>query len=132
MSVRFALNVITMVAAVFVVVVSMAFSPTPAGWIAFGVSTGITVVAVVGLVLAKSLTDRGGQVAIATIGLWSLIAALVFSGNVLTWLVFADAIGVAGASLAQLVANEVESHRALRAAQEAAATQSSGRVGLAA
>ena len=44
---------------------------------------------------------------LALVALWSLIAALVFSGNSLMWLVFADALGLAAVALADLTAHEV-------------------------
>ena len=37
---------------------------------------------------------------------WSLIAALVFSGTALTWLVFADALLIGVLALADLTAHE--------------------------
>lgn len=119
MSARFAFNITTLLAAGFLVVVSMAFSPGVAGWIAFGVSTGIAVAGIAGLALARAPGDRAGQVAIIVLGLWSLAAALAFSGTALTWLVFADAAAVAVLSLAQLAGNEAAAQRALGAAQHA-------------
>jgi hypothetical protein len=47
-----------------------------------------------------------GHAAVALAGLWSLIAALVFSGTVLTWLVFADAIALGVIAIADLTAHE--------------------------
>jgi hypothetical protein len=44
-------------------------------------------------------------------GLWSLIAALTFTGSALTWLVFADAIGLGVLALADLVAHESTEER---------------------
>jgi hypothetical protein len=130
MSARFAFNAVTLVAAAFLVVISMAFTPQVAGWTSFGVSTGITVAAVLALMLARTPGDRIGQGAIAAAGLWSLVAALVFSGAVLTWLVFADAVGVAALALAQPTANEVTARQALRSARAEAVT--AGKIGLAA
>ncbi len=40
-----------------------------------------------------------------------LIAALVFSGTALTWLVFADALGLVLAALADLTAHELTTER---------------------
>jgi len=101
-----------------------------AGWTAFGVSTGIAVAGIAGLALARAPGDRAGQAAIVVLGLWSLAAALAFSGTALTWLVFADAIAVAALAVAQLAGNEAAARRALRAAQ--AEHAGPGRVGLAA
>lgn len=131
MSARFVLNVTTLVAAAFVVVVSMAFAPAAAGWIAFGVSTGIAVVGFAGLVLAHTRVDRAAQAGIATIALWSLVPALVFSGVALTWIVFADAAAVAAMALGQLAANEMSTRRTLRS-NRPSAVPGTNRVGVAA
>jgi hypothetical protein len=45
------------------------------------------------------------------VGLWSLFAALVFSGSALTWLVFADAIAVGVLGLADLAMHEATTER---------------------
>jgi hypothetical protein len=79
LSARFGFNVTTLLAAGFLVVVSMAFSPGVAGWTAFGVSTGIAVAGIAGLALARAPGDRAGQAGIVALGLWSLVAALAFS-----------------------------------------------------
>jgi predicted membrane protein len=43
---------------------------------------------------------------VALVGLWSLIAALAFSGSLLMWLVFADALALGVIALADLAAHE--------------------------
>ena len=47
-----------------------------------------------------------GHGAIGVAAVWSIIAALVFSGTALIWLVFADALLVAALALADLTAHE--------------------------
>ena len=44
---------------------------------------------------------------VGLVALWSLIAALIFTGSVLTWLVLADAIALGVVALADLAAHEV-------------------------
>jgi len=82
-----------------------------AGWTAFGVSAGITVIAGTSAVL----TDRGarklGHGLVALVALWSLVAALAFSGTLLTWLVFADALAVGVLALADLTAHEATTEK---------------------
>lgn len=111
LSPRYILNILTVVAAAFVTVASLAFPAHVASWIGFGVSTGLLVLAGAGLATAKRLGQRVGHGATATVALWSLIAALVFSGHVLTWLVFADAVALVAVGLADLTAHEATTER---------------------
>ena len=57
-------------------------------------------------VLARAAGRKIGHGVVGLAALWSLIAALVFSGTALTWLVFADAILVGVLALADLAAHE--------------------------
>src|SRR6266480_1925464 len=43
--------------------------------------------------------------------LWSLVAALAFSGTLLTWLIFADALAVGVLALADLTAHEATTEK---------------------
>ncbi len=52
-----------------------------------------------------------GHGVIALAALWSLVAALAFSGTLLTWLVFADAIAVGVLALADLTAHEATTEK---------------------
>jgi hypothetical protein len=77
-----------------------------AGWLGFGVSTGLAVFAATSAVLARQAGQRIGHGLLAAVGLWSLIAALIFTGTTLTWVVFADAIALAALALADLAVHE--------------------------
>lgn len=111
MSLRFGLGTLFAVAGGFLVAVSLAFSAHTAGWVAFGVSTGVAVLAAAAL--ARRGMSRGsyGYAGAFAVGLWSLIAALIFTGNTLTWLVFADALGLAAIALADLALHEIRTER---------------------
>jgi len=111
LSSRFLLDNLFVVAAAFLVVASMAWSAGTAGWTAFGVSAGIAVLAAASAVLAKKRSRRFGHGLIGLVALWSLAAAVAFSGTVLTWLVFADAIAVGLLALADLTAHEATTER---------------------
>lgn len=104
---RFSLDTLTVVGAGFLAVAAMSFSASTAGWIGFGVSTLFTLAAAVAALAAGSASARFGHGALAVVALWSLIAALAFSGTALTWLVFADALALAAVALADLTAHEV-------------------------
>jgi hypothetical protein len=108
---RFLLDSLFVIAGAFLAVASMAWSAGTAGWTAFGVSTGIAVIAAASAVLARKVSHRVGHGVIGIVGLWSLVAALAFSGTVLTWLVFADAIAVGVLALADLAVHEATTER---------------------
>ena len=111
LSSRFLLDSLFVVAGAFLTVASMAWAAGTAGWTAFGVSIGLTVLATASAALAKKTSQRSGHSVLALVALWSLVAALVFSGSALSWLVFADAIAVGVVALADLAAHEATTER---------------------
>jgi hypothetical protein len=106
LSSRFILDNLFLVAGAFLAVAAMAWTIGVAHWVAFGVSVGLVVIAGLSAVLARTAGRRIGHGVVGLAALWSLIAALVFSGTALTWLVFADAILVGVLGLADLTAHE--------------------------
>jgi hypothetical protein len=111
LSSRFILDTSFFIAAAFLVVASMTWSASVAGWTAFGVSAGITVIAGTSAVLSQRIPRQLGHGLIALAGLWSLVAALAFSGTLLTWLVLADAVAVGLIALADLTAHEATTEK---------------------
>jgi hypothetical protein len=111
LSSRFILDVLFFLAAAFLVVASMTWSAGVAGWTAFGVSVGVTVIAAASAVLTNRNARKLGHGLVGLAALWSLVAALAFSGPVLTWLVFADAIAVGVLALADLTAHEATTEK---------------------
>jgi hypothetical protein len=111
LSSRFLLDMLFVVAGAFLTVVSLAWAASLAGWTAFGVFTAVTVIAAVSAGLSVNRSRRLGHGLIALVALWSLVAALVFSGTLLTWLVFADAIALGVLALADLAAHEATTER---------------------
>ena len=107
LSSRFSLDTLAIVGGGFLAVSAMSFAASTAGWIGFGVSTLFAVTAAAAAVATRSASAKAGHSALALVALWSLIAALVFTGSALTWLVLADAIGLAVVALADLTAHEV-------------------------
>jgi hypothetical protein len=111
LSSRFLLDSLFVLAGAFLTVASMAWAANTAGWTAFGVSAGVAVLAVASAALAKKGSRRLGHGLIGLVALWSVVAALIFSGTALTWLVFADAIAVGVLALADLAAHEATTER---------------------
>jgi hypothetical protein len=108
---RFTLDALYLAGGVFLAISAMAFSPVHAGWVAFGVSTGLTAIAGLSAMLARQNGLKLGHGIVAVAALWSLIAALIFTGSALTWFVFGDALVVAVLALADLTAHEVTTER---------------------
>jgi hypothetical protein len=111
LSPRFLLDNLFVIGAAFLAVVAMAWSVGTASWVAFGVSTGIAVLAGTSAALTRKTGRKFGHGLVALAGLWSLIAALVFSGTALTWLVFANAILIGVIALGDLAAHEATTER---------------------
>lgn len=111
LSTRFGVDVLGVLAGGFLAVAAVAFTAPTAGWVGFGVFTGLTVLGGLGAVLARQTGARIGHGVLGLVGLWALIAALVFSGPALTWLVFADALAVALVAIADLTVHEMTTER---------------------
>jgi hypothetical protein len=109
LSLRFALDNLFVFGAAFLAVSAVAFSASVVGWLAFGVSTAFTVLAGASVATMRRRSQRIGHGLIGLLALWSLIAALIFTGNLLGWLVLADAIALGVFALADLTAHEVAS-----------------------
>jgi hypothetical protein len=111
---RFITNVLALVAGGFVVVASQAFSANTTGWITFGISLGILgMIAVAQLDRSRGRLQSGFDATIGLLSIWSAVASMVFNGSVLTWLSFADTLGLAALALAALIGNEVSTVRDL-------------------
>lgn len=115
LSPRYALDVVAMLGGGFLVVSALTFSAGTAGWLGFGVSTAIAVLAAAGAAFNRRMSARIGHGALAVVAIWSLVAALVFAGPVLTWLVFADAVALLVVALADLTVHEVTTERVVHA-----------------
>jgi hypothetical protein len=108
LSLRFLLDNLFILAAAYVVVAAMTWrTGIIAGWVAFGVSTGIAVLAATSAVLTRRAARKAGHGLVALAALWALIASLVFAGTALHWLILADAILVGAFALADLAVHEV-------------------------
>lgn len=104
---RYALDILFVIGGAFLVAVAMAFSAPVAGWIGFGVFTGLAIIASGSAIVTRNYARKMGHGILGIVALWALIAALVFSGPALTWLVFADAIGLGVIAFADLTMHEV-------------------------
>jgi hypothetical protein len=111
MSLRFGLGTLFAVAGGFLAVSSFTFAAGTAAWLAFAVSTGVTVLAAAALARSGVSKISVGYGAAFAVGLWSLIAALLFTGSALPWLIFADAVALVAVALADLALHEISTER---------------------
>ncbi|HEY7206633.1 MAG TPA: hypothetical protein VH416_00220 [Gaiellaceae bacterium] len=112
MSPRFITNLLLVLAGAFVVVVSQGFSSGVTGWITFGVGLGIlAMLGVAQLDRARGLPQRLLDGLAGALGIWTVIASVVFSAAALTWLSFGEALGFVALALAGLLAHELSTER---------------------
>ncbi|SNT06924.1 hypothetical protein SAMN05421812_10326 [Asanoa hainanensis] len=111
LSSRFALDLVYLTAGAFLLVAAMAFTAGTAGWLAFAAGAGLTLLAGLNAVRATQPATRIGHGIVAVAALWSLVAALTFTGATQTWLVFANAGLLALLAVADLVNHEVTTER---------------------
>jgi hypothetical protein len=106
LSSRFVLDNLFVIAAGFLAVAATAWSIGVAHWLSFAVSVGVLLLAGLSAVLVPTRARKIGHGVIGLAATWSIIAALVFSGTALFWLVLADAILVGVLALADLTVHE--------------------------
>jgi hypothetical protein len=106
LSPRFALDTLFVIGA-FLAVVAMALTAPVAGWTGFGVFTGLAVIALASALFGRGAVRKTSHGVLGLVGLWSLIATLLFTGTALTWLIFAGGVALAVIALADLAAHEV-------------------------
>ncbi|WP_020498120.1 hypothetical protein [Sciscionella marina] len=110
-SARFVVDMLAVLGGAFLIVATMAFGAGATGWLGFGVSTAVLVAAAVGALASGRLDARIGGATLGVVAAWSLIAALVFSGTAMTWLVFADALAILAIGVVDLVVHEARTER---------------------
>jgi hypothetical protein len=112
---RFISNVGLALGGATVAVASQAFRASVTGWLIFGLSLGALVL----LAIVRRDSERGVQrlldIAIGALAVWSAVASVVYTGTMLTWLSFAEAIGFVVLAVLGLVAHEVRTERTLHA-----------------
>jgi hypothetical protein len=112
MSMRFVTNVFLMLAGGLIVVVSQALTASATGWIALGLAIAVVAgLAAVQLDRGRPVVQRGLDGVAGVLGVWTIIASVVFSAGTLTWLSFAEGLGLAVLGLAGLVVHELSSER---------------------
>jgi hypothetical protein len=111
MNSRFLTNTALTIAGGFAVVASQVWLPATFMWLMFG--AGVVAVALSGAVVlsGRGAAQRGLDGAIGILGAWTIVAALVFGGSVVTWLGFASGVAFVGLALIGLALHELSTER---------------------
>jgi hypothetical protein len=117
MHARFITAVITGLTGGFVVAASQAFAAGTTAWLAFAVGLGLLVLAAVPVPFGDHGT--AGLAVDAVTGLlavWTVVASVVFSGELVKWLSFAEGAGFVLLALGGLSLNQVRLTRRIQSA----------------
>ncbi len=111
MNSRFLTNAVLSVLGGFIVVVSMAWAPITFMWLMLG--AGIFALALAGgfAINGRGNAQRSLDGTIGILGVWTIVASLVFSGSLLTWLGFASGLAFVGLGLIGLTLHELYTER---------------------
>ena len=111
MSLKYVINLLLTLAGGFLVVASRTFAVNTAAWLGLGIGIFAVVLAGVGAAEAGLRLRSAGYAVTALVGVWTIASSSVFSGALLGWLVFADALALVAVALADLTAHEVSTER---------------------
>ena len=110
MRINFLSRLALLVAAAFLVVVTQAWSGGTLEWLF--VVGGIVMLALAAVdFTAARAAQRRLDAALAVIGIWSIIQALLFSGSAREWISFATAVAAGLVAIGGLVLHELSSER---------------------
>ncbi|HXR14438.1 MAG TPA: hypothetical protein VN740_07225 [Solirubrobacteraceae bacterium] len=90
----------------------MAFGVPVFTWLMFG--AGIAALALAApaiMVVARGPTQRGLDGMIGLLGVWTIVASMVFGGAAITWLGFASGVALVALALAGLIIHELSTER---------------------
>jgi hypothetical protein len=111
MRIRYLYNMVLAVAAGFLVVVTQAFAPVPVAWLTFAIAVGATLFSAGMLVLPVGIVQRVLSGVSAIIGVWTIVASLVFAPTTVVWLGFASAIALVALAVGGLTVHELTTER---------------------
>lgn len=113
MSTRYLTNAAIALLGGFVVVASQAFTPAVTAWLAFAIAIAVVlIVAVAQLDRSRGVVQRVLDGFLGALGIWTIVASLVFTGSLVMWLSFAAALGFVGLGFIGLTVREIASWRA--------------------
>jgi hypothetical protein len=127
MHARYITSVLAGLAGGFVVVASQAFTSGTTAWLAFALGIGMILLATVPVLLGeRKVVGLALDGVGAVLGAWTIVASLVFTGDTVRWLSFAEAGGFVVLAVAGLTLNQVHLARRARVATTVPATLPQG------
>ena len=119
-------------AAAFLVVVSVSFSLTTIGTLAFAISIGTLVVSAgIAVFDRRYVPSLVTAVVVAVISAWTIVASLIFSQSTVQNLALGASLAISGLAVVGLTAHEVSHERAAQSVTDGA-TEREGRLAAAA
>jgi hypothetical protein len=117
MNSRYLTNVALIVLGAFTVVASMVWAPGTFMWLMLG--SGIVAVLLAGSVViaTRGIAQRTLDSAIGVLGVWTIVASLVFAGSVVTWLGFASGAAFVALALVGLTLHELSAERGVHSSE---------------
>ena len=111
MNSRYLTNAVLAVVGGFTVIASQVWVPATYMWLMF--SAGVLAIAFSTAIALKGrgLVQRGLDGLTAILGAWTVVASLVFTGSVVTWLGFASGAAFVGLALIGLTLHELYTER---------------------
>jgi hypothetical protein len=125
---RFVVDVVTSLAAGFLIAASFAFNNVHVGWLGFGVFVALLVANLGAAALDRRNTARAAHLLAAAGSVWAIVASRVYSGSTMTWLVFADAAAIGLIALADLVGHELSTERVVHTLEVSSEAPTTDRV----
>lgn len=111
MNSRFLTNSVLSVLGAFTVVASMVWAPTTFEWLMLGAGILSTLLAAGVAIRGRGLAQRSLDGVLGILGVWTIVASVVFAGSVVTWLGFASGVAFVGLALIGLTLHELYTER---------------------
>jgi hypothetical protein len=126
MNSRYLSNIALALLGGFLLLVSQVWTLSVFSWVMLG--AGIAAVALAGAAIwpSRGPAQRGLDAAIGILGAWTIVASLVFSGSVVTWLGFASGGGLLALALAGLTLHELSTERVVHSFELGAPVEERG------
>lgn len=112
MSTRYLTNIAIALGAGFLVVASQAFAPATMTWLMLGIGAGSLAILVPATAIRRrGVVQRGLDVVIGIVAIWTIVSGLVFAGATVTWLGFASGVALVALAVIGLTAHELSTER---------------------
>jgi Asp-tRNA(Asn)/Glu-tRNA(Gln) amidotransferase A subunit family amidase len=111
MSIRYLYNITIALAAGFLVVATQAFAAPTVAWLTFAIAVGATALGAGMLFTHGGMSNRALAGVGVALGIWTIVASLVFAPATVVWLGFASALAFVGLALVGLTLHELTTER---------------------